>query len=85
MRLFRTILSFPLILLVRIYQWVISPIFPASCRYTPTCSAYMIEAIQLWGPFKGFYLGIKRIVSCNPWGGHGHDPVPQKKNAKSIG
>ena len=68
-----------LILLVRFYQYVISPILPASCRYTPTCSVYMIEALQTHGVFKGLYLGIKRILSCNPWGGHGHDPVPPKK------
>ncbi len=67
-----------LILLVRFYQYFISPIFPPSCRYTPTCSAYMVEALQTHGVFKGLYLGIKRILSCNPWGGHGHDPVPPK-------
>lgn len=72
------IVGLPFILLVRIYQWIISPIFPQSCRYTPTCSAYMIEAIQVWGPLKGLYLGIKRIASCHPWGGSGHDPVPKK-------
>ena len=68
-----------LILLVRFYQHFISPIFPPSCRYTPTCSVYMIEALQTHGVFKGLYLGIKRILSCNPWGGHGHDPVPPKE------
>ena len=62
--------------LVKIYQNVISPITPASCRYTPTCSSYSIEAIKKYGPFKGGYLSIKRFLSCNPWGGHGHDPVP---------
>lgn len=71
------ILSFPLIFLVRIYQWVISPIFPPSCRYTPTCSAYMVEALQIWGPIKGTYLGLKRISSCHPRGGFGYDPVPK--------
>ncbi len=70
-----------LILLVRFYQYFISPIFPPSCRYTPTCSVYMIEALQTHGVFKGLYLGIKRILSCNPWGGHGHDPVPPKKES----
>ena len=82
MAIIRRILSFPLILLVRFYQWVISPILPASCRYTPTCSAYMIEALQVWGPIKGTYLGVKRIASCNPWGGCGHDPVPQRNEKK---
>ncbi len=53
---------------------------PTNCRFTPTCSNYMLEAIKIWGPFKGFYLGFKRILSCHPWGKHGHDPVPEKKN-----
>lgn len=79
MKTFRRIIGFPFVLLVRIYQWVISPLLPQSCRYTPTCSAYMIEAIHVWGPIKGIYLGSKRIASCHPWGGHGHDPVPQRK------
>lgn len=67
---------------VRFYQLVISPVFPSSCRYSPTCSRYMIEAVEEWGPLKGFWLGIKRISRCHPWGGHGYDPVPEnpKKN-----
>lgn len=83
MDLIRKIIGFPLVLLVRIYQWIISPIFPQSCRFTPTCSSYMIEAIHVWGPFKGTYLGIKRIASCHPWGGHGHDPVPERNSKKN--
>lgn len=74
----RTILSFPIVFLVKIYQWIISPILPASCRYTPTCSSYMIEALKEWGPIKGTFLGLKRIGSCNPWGGSGYDPVPKR-------
>lgn len=62
--------------LVRFYQLVISPVFPSSCRYTPTCSNYSLEALKKYGPFKGGWLSLKRILSCNPWGGHGHDPVP---------
>ena len=65
-----------LILPIKLYQWFLSPILGASCRYTPTCSAYTIEALKKHGPFKGTYLSLKRIISCNPWGGHGHDPVP---------
>lgn len=64
------------ILIIRIYQYTISPYFPASCRYSPTCSAYGIEALKKHGPFKGGWLTIKRISSCNPWGGSGYDPVP---------
>ena len=67
---------------VKIYQWVISPIFPSSCRYHPTCSAYMIEAINEWGPLRGTLMGFKRIGSCHPWGGQGHDPVPKKNKKK---
>lgn len=79
MQVLRLILGAPIILLVKIYQWIISPLLPQSCRYTPTCSVYMIDAIRIWGPFKGTYLGLKRIASCHPWGGHGHDPVPERK------
>ena len=80
MRVMWKILGFPIVVIVKIYQWVISPILPQSCRYTPTCSNYMLEAVHTWGPFKGFYLGVKRILSCHPWGGQGHDPVPKKNN-----
>ena len=79
MQVLKKIFGFPLIVLVKIYLYIISPIFPATCRYTPTCSHYMIEAINVWGPIKGTYLGLKRIGYCHPWGGHGHDPVPEKK------
>lgn len=64
------------IALIRFYQLAISPLLPPSCRYTPTCSQYSIEAIKKYGPFKGGYLSFRRILRCNPWGGHGHDPVP---------
>ena len=65
-----------IILLIKIYQKVVSPWTPASCRYNPTCSSYSIDAFQKHGLWKGFVLTIKRIGSCHPWGGHGHDPVP---------
>lgn len=61
---------------VYIYRYSISPLMPARCRYTPTCSQYTVEAVLKYGIFKGGWLSIKRIVSCNPWGGHGYDPVP---------
>lgn len=76
--LFLRILSWPFIVLVMIYQKIISPLFPPTCRYTPTCSSYFIEALKEWGIFKGMYLGIKRILKCNPYGGCGYDPVPKK-------
>ena len=65
-----------LILLIRIYQVTLSPFIGNSCRYTPTCSNYGIEASQKYGFFKGGWLTFKRILSCNPWGGSGYDPVP---------
>lgn len=64
------------LLLIKVYQLLISPLFPGSCRYTPTCSQYGVEAIKKYGPFKGGWLTLKRIGRCHPWGGHGHDPVP---------
>lgn len=65
-----------LVLMVRFYQTAISPYLGPSCRYTPTCSQYFIEAVKKHGPLKGGYLGIRRILRCHPWGGHGYDPVP---------
>jgi uncharacterized protein len=72
----KALLSKFFILLIRFYKAAISPFLGAACRYTPTCSQYGIEAIQKHGPFKGLWLTIKRVASCNPWGGHGYDPVP---------
>lgn len=65
-----------MILLIRIYQLTLSPFIGRNCRYTPTCSNYGIEAIRKYGAIKGGWLTIKRILSCNPWGGSGYDPVP---------
>lgn len=68
--------AFPLILLVRFYQLCISPLKPPSCRFTPTCSQYAIEALRKHGPIRGLYLTAKRLLRCHPWGGSGYDPVP---------
>lgn len=76
MNLLLKIASLPFIALIKIYQWIISPVLGPSCRYTPTCSQYALEAFKKYGPFKGLWLTIKRISRCHPWGGHGHDPVP---------
>ncbi len=70
------ILSFPFIVLIKLYQWIISPWLGSKCRYTPTCSHYGIEALKKYGPIKGLWLTIKRVARCHPWGGHGYDPVP---------
>ncbi|MDP2187588.1 MAG: membrane protein insertion efficiency factor YidD [Sphingobacteriaceae bacterium] len=64
------------IALIRVYQYALSPLLPMACRYHPTCSVYGVEAIRKYGAFKGGWLTLKRIASCHPWGGHGHDPVP---------
>lgn len=68
-----------LIKLIRFYQVAISPWLGKNCRYQPTCSQYMLEALKVHGLYKGVFLGIKRILSCHPWGGSGYDPVPSKK------
>ena len=73
---FKRILTLPLIGLVRFYQVCISPLKPATCRFTPTCSQYAIQALQKYGPIKGSWLALKRILRCHPWGGSGYDPVP---------
>lgn len=65
-----------LILPVRFYQLCISPMLPRSCRFTPTCSQYAVEALRKHGPLKGSWLAIRRILRCHPWGGSGYDPVP---------
>lgn len=64
--------------LVRFYQLAISPWMGKSCRYSPTCSQYMIEAVNEWGPMRGFWMGLKRVGTCHPWGGEGYDPVPKR-------
>ncbi len=75
----KRVLIFPFIVLVKLYQNLISPLTPATCRYEPTCSHYTIEALQKHGLFKGGLLSTKRIFSCHPWGGSGYDPVPEPK------
>jgi uncharacterized protein len=76
MKNFLRILSLPFILLIKLYQWIISPWLGPKCRYTPTCSNYAAEALKKHGLFKGLWLAIKRISRCHPWGGSGYDPVP---------
>lgn len=69
-------LGMPFILAIKFYRKFISPLFPPTCRFTPTCSQYGLDAFKKYGLFKGFYLTAWRLMRCNPWGGHGHDPVP---------
>ncbi|HIZ85393.1 MAG TPA: membrane protein insertion efficiency factor YidD [Candidatus Coprenecus stercoravium] len=75
-KMLRKVAVGPFVLLIRFYQVCISPYTPAACRFTPTCSAYALEAFRKYGPFKGLYLSVRRILRCHPWGGSGYDPVP---------
>lgn len=70
--------TFILVVFIRIYQYLISPLFPASCRFYPSCSNYSIEALRRHGPIKGVVLAISRILKCNPLSEGGFDPVPEK-------
>jgi putative membrane protein insertion efficiency factor len=79
----KKILTAPFIFLIRVYQVAISPILPSSCRFTPTCSSYFITALKQHGLIRGGYLGIWRILRCNPWGGSGYDPVPNPKTVQN--
>ena len=69
-------LGLPFILLIKLYQLIISPLLGPKCRFTPTCSQYALEALKKYGILKGSWLTVKRISRCHPWGGHGYDPVP---------
>lgn len=72
---FRKIVSLPFLLLIRIYKYLISPMLPNACRYTPTCSEYAEQAVRKYGPLKGSWLAAKRLSKCHPWGGSGYDPL----------
>ena len=75
-RLLRRLPAFAVILLIRIYQVMISPLLPAACRYTPSCSAYALEAVQRHGALRGGWLAARRIARCHPFRPGGYDPVP---------
>lgn len=79
MYILKKVIQFPFLFAIKVYQYLISPIWPATCRYEPTCSHYAAEAIQKRGIFVGSFLAIRRISRCHPWGGMGYDPVPEKK------
>lgn len=75
-RIFLKLLGWLLLLPIYFYRFCISPLTPPSCRFTPTCSEYAVQAIRKHGPFKGLWLAMKRILRCRPGGGSGYDPVP---------
>tara|TARA_B100000965_G_scaffold295578_1_gene253742 strand:+ start:320 stop:562 length:243 start_codon:yes stop_codon:yes gene_type:complete len=76
------IVTLPLILLIRGYQLIISPLLGSNCRFIPTCSEYAIESLKGHGVIKGTFLTLKRVGKCHPWGSHGYDPIPTKMDKK---
>ena len=70
--------------LIRLYQTVLSPYWPGTCRYTPTCSHYAHEAVERLGPWRGGLLALRRLLRCRPFGGSGHDPVPHSEDAPAT-
>jgi len=71
--------------LIRLYQLLLSPVLPASCRFEPSCSAYGLEAVRRHGAILGFWLAARRIARCHPWGGSGYDPVPERVRLRRHG
>ncbi len=67
-----------LLVFIRGYKYFVSPFLPFACRFTPTCSQYATEAIQIHGAFKGSFLALRRILRCHPWGACGDDPVKER-------
>ena len=67
-----------LLALLRVYKAEVSPLLPAACRYTPTCSEYAMEAVEQLGPFRGTLMAARRVLSCNPFSRGGYDPVPTR-------
>ena len=78
------ILIYSLIFIIKIYQFIFSPLIGKNCRYLPTCSEYVIESLKLHGLLRGSLFAIKRILKCHPFGGHGFDPIPKRKQNKVL-
>ena len=78
------ILIYPFIFTIKIYQFIFSPLIGKNCRYLPTCSEYAIESLKLHGLLRGSFFTIKRILKCHPFGGHGFDPIPKRKQNKVL-
>lgn len=77
--MWRKVLIFPFLVLIKAYQWILSPLLGPSCRFQPTCSHYAFQALKTHGVLKGLYLSIIRVSKCHPWGDSGYDPVPKPK------
>lgn len=84
-RSWRRLLALPLIALIRVYQLVISPMTPPSCRFYPSCSAYAVTALERFGPIRGSWLAIRRLGRCHPWNPGGVDHVPERAPSRSTG
>ena len=78
------ILIYPLIFIIKIYQMIFSPLIGKNCRFLPTCSEYAIESLKLHGLLSGSFFALKRILKCHPFGGHGLDPIPKRKQNKVL-
>ncbi len=78
-------MKWPLLGLIRLYQRTLSPYWPAACRYTPTCSHYVYEAVLRFGALKGGWLALRRLARCQPLGGSGYDPVPNSEHLSRPG
>jgi putative membrane protein insertion efficiency factor len=74
-------LGLPVLALVHLYRWTLSPLLGTNCRYAPSCSEYALEALRVHGTLRGAWLSLRRIARCHPWGGHGFDPVPARTAA----
>ncbi|MEY4968977.1 MAG: rane protein insertion efficiency factor YidD [Bacteroidota bacterium] len=79
------VISAPMLALIGLYKYVLSPLTPPSCRHYPTCSTYAGEAIREWGPWTGSWLSLRRLSRCHPWGTSGIDPVPKKSEIAPRG
>ncbi|MED5346936.1 MAG: membrane protein insertion efficiency factor YidD [Pseudomonadota bacterium] len=82
MSLVKSMIASTLVGLIKTYQFAVSPFSPACCKYSPTCSSYAIEAIQMHGPWRGLLMATWRLLRCNPWSEGGADPVPNPKCKK---
>jgi len=78
------ILIYPFIFIIKIYQFIISPLIGQNCRYLPTCSEYAVESLKMHGLFRGSLIAIRRIFKCHPFGGHGFDPITKRKQNKIL-